>query len=217
MNTALLIVCVALCLLVLCLGFLVLGTLRALGLLTWRVEQLETVTPSRIGRDGLKVGKKAPDFALPAASNGPVSLYNFAGRKVLLVFTQSGCGPCGEIIPELNRIQDEGEYQVLVVNNGVLDETRIWAVKVHARFPILAQEKYSVSKRFEVFVTPFAFLIDEQGVIASKGIAGSREYLTYVLTGAGNRKQYDRVSSECDSTVEHDSAVALSSKEVSHV
>lgn len=217
MNTTLLFVCAVLCVLVLFLGFLVLGTLRALGLLTWRVEQLETVTPSRIGRDGLKVGKKAPDFILPAASNGELSLRDFTGRKLLLVFTQSGCGPCREIIPELNRVQGKGEHQVLVVNNGTLDETRKWAAEVQAGFPILSQEKFSVSKRYEAFVTPFAFLLNEQGVIASKGIAGSREYVNYVLTGAGNRKQHEFVELERDSAIERDSAVSLSLPEATHV
>jgi peroxiredoxin len=184
--------------------------------MAWRIEQLEMVTPSRIGRDGLKVGKKAPDFTLPAAGNVEVSLHDFAGRKVLLVFTQSGCGPCREIISELNRIQDQGECQVLVVNNGALDETQRWAMEAQVRFPILAQEKFSVSKRYEAFVTPFAFLIDKDGVITSKGIAGSRQYLNYVMTGAGNRKQPDHVASERDSA-ERDSADTISSKEVSHV
>src|SRR5215468_10364121 len=48
------------------LGFLLLGTLRALGLLRWRLEQLEATTPKRLGRDGLKPGKKAPNFTLPS-------------------------------------------------------------------------------------------------------------------------------------------------------
>jgi hypothetical protein len=110
---------------------------------------------------------------------------------VLLVLTQSGCGPCHEIVPELNRLHDRGEQQVLVVNNGELGETRQWATETKARFPVLVQEKFSVSKRYQVFVTPFAFLIDEQGLIQSKGIAGSREYLGYVLSGAGNRPGHD--------------------------
>src|SRR5262245_6789037 len=187
MTTALLIVNITLFISVLGLAFLVLGALRALGLLTWRVEQLETVTPSRIGRDGLKLGKKAPDFTLPSAVNGEASLHDFAGRKLLLVFTQSGCGPCRTIIPELNRVQDKGEQQVLVVNNGDLESTRKWSADVQARFPVLAQEKLSLSKRYEVFATPFAFLIDEAGFVASKGIVGSRQYLNYVLTGAGQK------------------------------
>ncbi len=52
-------------LVVLLLGFLLLGTLRSLGLLSWRLEQLEATTPKRLGRDGLKPGKRAPDFTLP--------------------------------------------------------------------------------------------------------------------------------------------------------
>ena len=89
---------------VLFLGFLLLGTLRSLGVLSWRLEQLEATTPKRLGRDGLKPGKKAPDFTLPSANGKEISLHDFAGRKVLLVFTQSGCSPCKAIIPELNRL-----------------------------------------------------------------------------------------------------------------
>ena len=116
-----------------------------------------------------KPGKTAPDFALPNATGGEVALRDFAGRKVLLVFTQSGCGPCHRIMPELNRLQAAGEIQVLVVNYGELKATRTWAVEVRARFPVAVQEHYSLSRQYEVFATPFAFLIDEQGVIASKG------------------------------------------------
>src|SRR5262249_23945753 len=117
----LLILTIVLSVLVLSLGFLVAGTLRALGLVSWRLEQLEATTPRRIGRDGLQVGAKAPDFQLPCTAGGERSLSEFAGRRVLLVFTQSGCGPCRDIVPELNRISDRGGHQVVVVNNGELD------------------------------------------------------------------------------------------------
>ncbi|MBI3462255.1 MAG: redoxin domain-containing protein, partial [Planctomycetes bacterium] len=99
MSTFLLVSNIVLWSVVLIVGFLLLGTLRSLGLLSWRLEQLEATTPSRIGRGGLKVGKKAPDFTLPSAANGELSLHDFAGRKVLLVFTQSGCSPCKAIVP----------------------------------------------------------------------------------------------------------------------
>src|SRR6516165_6473884 len=107
------------------LGFLLLGALRALCLLSWRLEQLEVTTPKRLGRDGLKLGKKAPDFTLPNADGKGVSLQDFAGRKVLLVFAQSECGPCRTIVPELNRME-RGEAQVVVINNGDPGATRKW-------------------------------------------------------------------------------------------
>ena len=217
MESVLLISTIALSLLVLVLGFLVVGTLRALGLVNWRLEQLEATTPRRVGRDGLNVGAKALDFHLPCATGGERSLSEFAGRRVLLVFTQSGCGPCRDIVPELNRIADRGIHHVLVVNNGELEETRQWTAHGGARFPVLVQEHFSQSKRYQVFATPFAFLIDEHGIIISKGIAGSRQHLGYVLTGAGRRVKSRHMESQSDGTEESRQTEPHSSKEVSHV
>jgi methylamine dehydrogenase accessory protein MauD len=200
MNTLLLISTVVLWLLVLFLGFLLLGTLRALGLLSWRLEQLEATTPSRLGRDGLKIGKKAPDFSLPSATGSDVALHDFAGCRVLLVFTQSGCGPCHDIVPELNRIQRKDEVCVVAVNNGGLEAARKLIQETKASFPVLAQEQFSLSKRYQVFATPFALLIDEKGIITSKGVCGSRQHLGYVLDGAGKKAAH--VESEVEGQVE---------------
>jgi len=203
---------------VLFLGFLLLGALRALGLLAWRLEQLEATTPKRLGRDGLKPGKQAPDFALPSADGKEVALHDFAGRKVLLVFTQSGCSPCKTIVPELNRLGPA--EQVLVVNNGDLEGTRKWGADVAARFPVLAQEKFSISKKYEVFATPFAFLIDEKGVIASKGIINNRQHIRYVLSGKHVGERDGHADSETDapqSSESKESSPIPTSKEVIHV
>jgi methylamine dehydrogenase accessory protein MauD len=183
MSIFLLISAVGLWLVVLLQGFLLLGALRSVALLRWRLEQLEATTPRRPGRDGLKRGKKAPDFTLRSAAGPDVALHDFAGHRVLLVFTQSGCAPCHAIVPELNGLGED--VQVLVVNNGNADATRQWANEVKPRFPVLVQERFSVSKRYEVFATPFAFLIDERGVIRSKGIIHHKQHIGFVLSGAG--------------------------------
>jgi peroxiredoxin len=159
--------------------------LRALGLLRWRLEQLEATTPSRTGRGGLKPGKTAPDFTLPCVAGGEVSLHDFAGRRVFLVFTMSGCKPCQRIVPELNKLQRGGKVQVLVANNGELEAARQWAEEAGVCFAVLAQQQFSVSKRYETYATPFAFLIDERGVIVSKGIINNGQHIDFVLTGAG--------------------------------
>lgn len=187
---------IALWLVVLFLGFLLLGALRALGLLRWRLEQLEATTPTRVGRGGLKPGKQAPDFTLPSVVGGEVSLHDFAGRRVFLVFTQSGCKPCHRVVPELNRLQRGGEVQVLVVNNGDLEATCQWAGEAGACFPVLAQQQFSVSKRYEMYATPFAFLIDERGVIASKGIINNGQHIGFVLSGAGDAAKDGQAEAE---------------------
>ena len=216
MYAALLLSNIVLWVLVLGIGFLLLGALRALGILTWRLDQIEALRPARLGREGLKIGRPALDFTLPAAGGGQRSLSEFAGRKLLLVLTQSGCGPCMEIVPELNRLHERGEHEVLVVNNGDMAETAQWASQTGARFPVLSQDKFSLSKRYQVFVTPFAFLIDERGIITSKGIAGNREYLGYVLSGAENRHDEQHGPAESQTTDESEREVFLPSSEVAH-
>jgi methylamine dehydrogenase accessory protein MauD len=200
---------IILCIIVLGLAFLLLGTLRSLGLLSWRLEQLEATMPRRLGRDGLKLGKKAPDFTLPSAEGRDIALHDFSGRKVLLVFTQSGCSPCQKIVPELNRLGPNA--QVLVVNNGDMEATRKWRTELGARFPVLAQEQFSISKKYQVFATPFAFLINAKGVIVSKGIINNRQQIRYVLSGVratqsnGHAQSQESKSERGESADSHDS------------
>jgi hypothetical protein len=69
--------------------------------------------------------EKAPDFSLPSAEGKEMALHDFAGRKVLLVFTQSGCSPCTQIVPELNRLGSSA-VQVVVIHSGDLEAIRCW-------------------------------------------------------------------------------------------
>jgi methylamine dehydrogenase accessory protein MauD len=196
MTTFLLIAVAAAWGVVVFLGFLLLGALRSVALLSWRLDHLEATMPKRIGRDGLKVGHRAPDFTLPAAAGQAVSLHDFAGRKVLLVFVQAGCSPCRAIVPELSRLAGRDDVQVLVVNNGDHEATRQWAAEVRVCFPVLMQEGIDLSRRYQVFATPFAFLIDENGVIASKGLINTKRHLGFVLAGVPGEEKNDRVASE---------------------
>jgi methylamine dehydrogenase accessory protein MauD len=220
MTSALLIATCILWLAVLFLGFLLLGTLRSVGLLGWRLAELEATTPRRPGREGLKPGRRAPDFTLPGADGREVALRDFAGREVLLVFTQSGCSPCRKIVPELNRLVKSTGSQVVVVNNGDPEATRNWSAEVGASFPVLAQDHFAVSRRYEVFATPFAFLIDEKGVIASKGIIHSRQHIRFVLAGpdVGASGGHAEVETNVPDTSESKKSSPMSiPKEVDHV
>ena len=163
--TTLIVSNIVLWLTVLCLAFLLLGALRAHGVLGWKLEELEATTPNRVGRTGLKPGMPAPEFTLLKVGGGEAALKDFAGRPTLLVFVQAGCAPCHAIAPELNKLARKNDLQVVVVNNAEPDIARDWAEDVKAEFPGLIQERWRVSKSFEVYATPFAFLIDAGGVV----------------------------------------------------
>jgi hypothetical protein len=47
---------------------------------------------------------------------------------------QPGCGPCHGIVPELNRLHDAGEVQVLVIHNGATEAVREWIKQSRPRF-----------------------------------------------------------------------------------
>ena len=115
---------------------------------------------------------------------GECSLSDFRGRRVFLVFVQAGCQPCHEIAPELNRLQQAEDLQVLVINRAEPDEAAEWAEEVRADYPVLVQEGMEVSKKYQIFATPFAFVIDENGVVAGAGIVSQRRHISFVLSSA---------------------------------
>jgi peroxiredoxin len=189
-----------------------------MALLRWRLEQLEATTPSRLGRNGLRPGKKAPAFRLPTVVGPEAALADYAGRKVLLVFVQTGCGPCGAVVPDLNQLHREGNVQLLVVNNADRDKAREWVNEHNAEFPVLIQEKWAVSKRYEVIATPFAFLIDEKGIVRSKGIVNSKEQIGFVLKERGPKADHDEPAADEAAVTESNGSVSNSqAKEVQHV
>jgi len=63
-----------------------------------------SLTRSKIKRDGLKAGTPAPDFRLPRLDGrGDLSLEEFRGRRVFLVFSSPHCGPCDALAPQLEK------------------------------------------------------------------------------------------------------------------
>jgi peroxiredoxin len=211
----------ALWVVVLFLGFLLLGAPRSVALLRWQMAQLEATMPSRVGRSRLRPGKKAPAFTLPTLASSEIGLRSYAGSKLLLVFMQPGCGPCHAIVPELNRLQDAGAIQVLVVHNSDTETVRGWHKETRPHFPVAVQERFNLSKRYEVFATPFAFLIDERSVISSRGIVSTKQFLGFVLARAERDEEEgggaDTVPSFQASPVDAGESSLSYSKEVDHV
>jgi peroxiredoxin len=179
------------------LAFLLVGALRALRVGLWRLEQTEIALSGRLG---LLPGSKAPAFALPSVQGTRVPLKRFAGRRVLLVFTQANSHPWKELVPELNRLQQQGVLQVLLIETGGPEPAKQLAGQGRAAFPVLVQETRNLAKRYHVHALPFAFLIDEQGVLRARGIVSSRQHLDLLLGEA--RKEPATAISPARSPVE---------------
>jgi methylamine dehydrogenase accessory protein MauD len=160
------------------LAFLLLGALRALRVWGWRLGQTEVALSGRLG---LSPGTKAPAFALPSVRGTRVTLRRFAGRRVLLVFTRANGHPWKELLPELNRLQHQETLQVLLIETGGPEAARQLASQGQAAFPVLVQGERNLAKRYHVHALPFAFLLDEQGVLRARGIVSNRQHLDFLL------------------------------------
>ena len=144
------------------------------------------LTESRIVRDGLKAGTPAPAFRLPDIHGGTVSLDQFRGRKLLLVFSDPQCAPCDQLAPELaelHRKHENNGLAVVMVGRGDPEQNRKKAVQHRIEFPVLLQEKWKLSRQYGIFATPVAFLVGKDGVIARNVATGPDEIMTLAYEG----------------------------------
>lgn len=138
---------------------------------------------SRIERDGLKPGTPAPTFSLPDLYGHTVSLEQYRGRRVVLVFSDPQCGPCNALFPDLVRLYKEhqdDELELVVISRGELEENRRKAEDHGFKFPVVIQPNWKISKDYGIFAMPVAFLINEAGVIVKNVARGADDILGLV-------------------------------------
>ena len=147
-----------------------------------------SVARSRLKRDGLRAGTPAPDFRLPRLDGrGELALADLKGKRVLLVFSSPHCGPCNTLAPALEKFyREHAEMEVVMISKGEPKENRA-KVKEHGlTFPVVLQQQWEISRRYAMFATPIAYLIDDQGVIAAD-VAVGVEPIRALLTDANGR------------------------------
>ena len=155
------------------------------------------LSDSRIQRDGLSAGTPAPTFRLPDVYDRMVSLEDYRGRQVLLVFSDPHCQPCDELAPRLaglHREHGDSRLALILISRGDVEENRRKVKQFGIKFPVVVQEKWKISKEYGIFMTPVAFLVGEGGVIARDVVIGpdailalaqeelTRTYLTLVTS-----------------------------------
>ena len=136
------------------------------------------------------VGDKAPAFSLPATGGAPISLADYAGRPVVLVFYPGDdTAVCTKQLTSYSRELDEFESldaQVLGISAQSVESHEMFAGKQDLKFPLLADIDKAVAGLYGTlgplgFPRRSVFIIDRHGVIryAHRAIAG----LTYRPVG----------------------------------
>ncbi len=131
----------------------------------------------------IAVGDQAPEFTLPSTGGTDVSLRDFRGRPVVLVFYPGDDTPV--CTKQLNSYNDElGQFealdaQVLGISAQGVDSHERFAEKHGFRFPLLADPDKKVAGLYGTlgpigFPRRSVFIVDGDGVVryAHRAIAG---------------------------------------------
>ncbi|MDH5506899.1 MAG: peroxiredoxin family protein [Anaerolineae bacterium] len=116
---------------------------------------------------GLTPGSVAPNFVLENTDGKLVSLNEFAGSKVLLMFSSPDCPYCVELFPDLNNVNNDlmsKDIVFIMLSVGSHEENYALKVQQNFNFEILSIKK----EQFDDYLipgTPFFSLIDEKGEI----------------------------------------------------
>jgi len=141
---------------------------------------------SRLNRNGLTPGTKAPDFRLPRVDGGMLALAEYRGRRLLLVFSSPDCQPCALLVPQLQRAWANSDIDIVMVSRGDVEINRRKITQQVLTFPVVLQRHWEISVAYGKFVTPMAYLIDERGVIASNVAVGVQPILDLLATGVSH-------------------------------
>ncbi|MFC2049900.1 peroxiredoxin family protein [Chloroflexota bacterium] len=122
-----------------------------------------------------EVGDNAPDFTLESIEDKSISLSDFRGKVVLLVFTKIDCEDCQKQIPYIEAAYEKsnGGFAVLDIYqfdapNKVKDYV---AGKQLTAFPALPDPKGKVAIEYGVArFPPTNFIVDAAGIIRYKQI-----------------------------------------------
>jgi peroxiredoxin len=149
----------------------------------------KSLSRSRLVRNGLKAGTRAPDFALPQLDGTVLRLDSYRGSTVLLVFSDPNCGPCMELAPEIQKLHAERrDLQVIMISRGNVSANREKLARHGLTFPIVLQRHWEVSRDYGMFATPIAYLIDHEGVLASDVAVGADAILRLASNAEARKK-----------------------------
>lgn len=132
---------------------------------------------------GLPTGVPAPDFTLPDADGRPVSLSQFRGKNVVLVFYPLDWSPaCSDQLSlyqaELDTFKKLG-VELIAISVDSLYSHGAWAAVRGITFPLLADfhpkgevaSRYQVMRQADGFSERALFIIDQRGIIRYKEIS----------------------------------------------
>ncbi len=114
----------------------------------------------------LKIGELAPDFSHSDLKGELFCLKQFRGRKILVLFWNTGCGFCNIMLDDLKaweQNQPPGVPELLLISTGSILENQMLGLNS----TILLDPDFITAATFGINGTPIGVIVDQEGRIAS--------------------------------------------------
>ena len=144
-----------------------------------------------ISRSGIAVGRQAPSVTGLDEDWKTVDLDAGSLQRSIILFAATGCVPCARLMPDLALFaQRNPDVVIRVVTPDSVDANRRFAAEHSITMPVINASE--ANERFEVKATPFAFVIDQTGRVAAKGLVNRYDDLdrlaAFVSDGQPNQQ-----------------------------
>lgn len=133
-------------------------------------------------------GVDAPAFTATTLDGAPVSLEDYRGEVVLLNIWATGCAPCLQELPSMQRLHErvtDPEFHIVAVSVDAAEGERscgflggdvpMWVDRLGLTFDILRDPAGAICETYDTTGLPESFLIGRDGRIY-KRLAGATEW-----------------------------------------
>lgn len=114
----------------------------------------------------------APDFTLPNTAGEAVSLSDYLGKPVALVFLAGHCSHSLDTLPILSELKTRYESDLVIlpvyVNSGSVEDVNTWSSEMNLNVPLLVSQSKDIATAYGSRMVPSTFLINREGRITKK-------------------------------------------------
>ncbi len=160
------------------------GLLRQVGILSIRIHPFG----ARMTDDGLNIGEMFPDIELFEDGKESIKVVHAGAegaKPQMLVFLTPGCPTCHRLISGVRGLLPETSEKLdwFVISLGERQETESFraAHKLNGEVPFFRAGR-KTGDDLRIRMVPFAFLLDRDGSVKTKGVVNHIEHLESIVS-----------------------------------
>ena len=132
------------------------------------------------GQESVLIGKQAPDIQLKMLNGKSFKLADHKGKVVILDFWASWCGPCLQVMPQIDKVAEEFADQGVELFAVNLEETpeKIKAAQERLKLSttVLLDRDGRIAERYGATSIPQTVIINRDGTVARLFVGASSRF-----------------------------------------